>query len=192
MEANLRSAAGLYQQLLGESWWDLDEPIRQLHSSSGTVRAAGTFQVQHGSNRLARLLARLAQLPAAGETVALQLQIITQEGDETWLRTFAGRPMVTVQSRRSGGLLVERRGPVEMRFRLEVIAGALHYQTVSVTVGLGALRMPLPRWLRPSITAWEKSADAKEQIDVSVAVQVPWLGRLIAYNGRLSGVEVSG
>ncbi|MGH9854520.1 MAG: DUF4166 domain-containing protein, partial [Blastocatellia bacterium] len=131
--------------------------MRRLHGSSGTVRAVGVFQVRHGSNRLARTLARLARLPAAGEAVDVRLQVTAREEDEEWRRTFAGRPLVSVQSNQSDGLLVERMGVVEMRFRLEVAGGALNYQTVSVALRFGSLRVPLPHWLSPCVTAWERA-----------------------------------
>jgi hypothetical protein len=80
-------------------------------------------------------------------------------------------------------------GIVEMRFRLEAVGGALNYQTVSVALRLGSLRVPLPNWLSPCVTAWEKAVDDTNQIHVSVDVTIPLLGRLIAYDGILTQVE---
>jgi hypothetical protein len=96
---------------------------------------------------------------------------------------------VSVQSNRGARLLVERMGIVETRFRLEAVGGALKYQTVSVALLLGSLRVPLPYWLSPCFTAWEKAVDDTNQIHVSVDVTVPLLGRLIAYDGILTQVE---
>jgi Domain of unknown function (DUF4166) len=189
MAAILRSPSELYKKLLGDSWPDLDAAIRRLHDSGETVHAVGVFQVSHASNRLARTLARLARLPAPGEAVDVRLQVTEQEEGEEWLRTFAGRPMVSMQSGMGAGVLVERMGIVEMRFRLDVAGGTLNYQTISAALRLVFLRVPLPRWLGPHVTARERGVDEMNQIHVSVEVSVPLLGRLISYGGILTQVE---
>jgi len=189
METILRSPSGLYPKLLGASWYDLDNAIQRLHDSDGTVRAVGIFRVRHGSNRLARNLARLARLPAAGEAVDVRLQVTAREEGEEWRRTFAGRPLVSFQSNRVEGLLVERMGIVELRFRLEVDGGALNYRTVSAALLFGSLRVPLPFWLSPRVTARERDVGDMNQLHVSVEVTFLLLGRLIAYEGNLTQVE---
>jgi hypothetical protein len=176
----------LYQKLLGASWPDLDVALRRLHDSRETVRAVGLFRVRRGNNILARALARLTRMPEAGEAVDVRLRVTAREGAEEWSRTFAGRPLMSAQSDRSSGLLVECMGIVEMRFRLEAVDGALNYQTVSVALRLGSLRIPLPYWLSPCVTAWERATGDTNQIHVSVEVTVPLLGRLIAYDGVLT------
>jgi hypothetical protein len=94
-----------------------------------------------------------------------------------------------MQSARGAGLLVERMGTVEMLLRLEVVDGALSYQTVSAAFRIGVLRVPLPYRLSPHVTAWEKAVGDTNQIHVSVDVTLPLLGRLIAYDGILTQVE---
>jgi hypothetical protein len=142
---------------------------------------------------LAPALARLAHLPAAGEAVDVRLQVTALEDGEEWRRTFAGRHLVSMQSNRHDGrldgVMVERMGIVEMRLRLEVVGGALSFQTVSVALRMGSLRIPLPHWLSPRVTAWERAVDDRNQIHVSVNVTFPLLGRLIAYDGYLTQVE---
>jgi hypothetical protein len=188
-QLNMNASSRLYQKLLGGSWPDLDLALRRLHDSGETVRAVGVFRVRNGSGRLARALARLARLPAAGDAVDVRLQVTARKDGEEWRRTFAGRPLVSSQSNRCAGLLVERMGIVEMRFRLEAVGGALNYQMVSVALRLGSLRVPLPCRLSPCVTAWEKAVDDTNQIHVSVDVTVPLLGRLLAYDGILTQVE---
>jgi hypothetical protein len=134
-------------------------------------------------------MARLARLPAAGEAVDVRLQVTAQEEGEEWRRTFAGRPLVSMQSARGAGLLVERLGIMEMLMRLEVVGGALSYQTVSAAMRLGPLRIPLPYRLSLHVTAWERSVGDTNQIHVTVDVTLPLLGRLIAYDGILTQIE---
>ncbi len=102
------------------------------------------------------------------------------------------RPLVSLQFERADGLLAERIGFVEMRFRLQVVGGVLTYQTTSAALRLGALHVPLPYWFSPRVTALERPAGEGDQIDVSVEVRLPLLGCLIAYEGKLTHVEAQG
>src|SRR5215510_11628894 len=189
MKSTLRSLSGLYPKLLGVSWPDLDNVVQRLHGSDGTIRAVGLFNVQYGNNRLARALARLTRLPAEGEAVDVRLQVSQREEGEEWRRTFAGRPLVSMQFDRGAGLLVERMGFVEMRFRLEAVGGSLSYRTMGAALRLGSFSVPLPYQLSPCVTAWEKAVGDTNQVHVSVDVTFPLLGRLIAYDGFLTQVE---
>ena len=190
MENNLHSPSGLYPKLLGTSWCDLDNSVRRFHSSSGKVHAVGVFQVRCGSNRLARMVAFLARLPTAGEAVDVRLEVTELEEGEKWYRTFAGRQLVSLQSHQIDGLLVERIGVIEFRFRLEVVGGALSYRTVNAALRLGSWRVRLLGWLTPCITAWERAAGEVNQIQVSVEVTSRLFGHLIAYQGMLTQIEV--
>jgi hypothetical protein len=192
METSLRSGSGLYPTLLGDTWWCLDGAVQRLHASWTLVQAVGTFRVRQGSNELARTLARLAQLPTAGEAVHTELLVTPRDEGEEWRRSFAGRPLVSLQSGRPDGLLLERMGLVEMRFRLKVVGGGLAYQSTSASLCLGSLRVPLPRWFSPCVTARESTAGDGDQVAVSVEVRVPLLGFLIAYEGNLTRIEVQG
>lgn len=189
METTRRSPSGLYPQVLGSSWNELDESVQWLHGQGRIVRATGTFRVCHGSNRLLRFLARLARLPAAGEAVDLQLIITPLNQGEEWRRTFAGRLLVSTQWKQAAALLAERMGPLEMQFRLEVVRGGLHYRTKRVTLCLGPLRVPLPYWLAPCVTAWERPSGARERTHVDVEATLPLVGLLIAYEGTVTRAE---
>jgi hypothetical protein len=189
MEALRCSPSGLYAQVLGSSWNELDESVRRFHGVESILHATGTFRVRHGSNRLLRFLARLARLPAAGEAVDLRLIVTPRNQGEEWHRTFAGRSLVTMQGKLADGLLAERRGPLEMQFRLEVVHGSLSYQTQRVALCLGRLRLPLPGWLAPCVTAWEKPLGERQGIYVTVEARLPGLGLLIAYEGTVNRVE---
>ena len=140
--------AKLYPELLGASWDELDKAVQRLHGDGETVRAAGTFRVRHGRDRLARGLVRLAGLPAEAEAVEVRLVVSRRDDGEEWRRAFAGRPLVSFQSQRPGGFLAERVGLLEIGFRLEVTGGALVYHSHGAALRLGPLGIPLPRWRR--------------------------------------------
>jgi hypothetical protein len=106
METIFHSPSGLYPKLLGDSWYTLNDAIRRLHGSGATVHTVGLFQVRHGSNPLARMLAWLTQLPAQGEAVNVRLLVTARKNGEEWRRTFAGHPLVSMQSRRPDSAMV--------------------------------------------------------------------------------------
>lgn len=185
MSATLNSPPRLYRQLLGDAWPNLALSIRTLHEASLPLRATGIFRVTHGDSWLARLLARLARLPAAGEAVEVVLQVTMQGEHEKWLRTFAGRPLVSFQYPRTAGHLVERVGLAELYLAVSECDGALCLRTVGGALCWGRWRIPLPSWLRPSVTAWERPIAGNDQIEVDISISVPLLGRLISYSGLL-------
>jgi hypothetical protein len=142
---------------------------------------------------LARCLLKIARLPPAGEAVDLQLLVTPIEPEqggnicsETWQRNFAGHVLVSTQHHGGPGRLLERMGIVEHSFGLTVVDGGLEYKSQRVAVRLLSLRIPLPRWLAPRVTAREKPGAREDEIEVSVEVRLPWLGLLIAYGGRLA------
>lgn len=189
MDAVVDASAGLYRRVLGAAWDELHPSVRRFHADGQPVQATGVFQIRHGKNRVARWATWIGGLPAEGEAVAVTLTVMTSPEGETWSRRFANRPMRSVQSRRSNGLLAEGMGPLEIRFRLEVIEGSLIYHPAGAALRLGPLRIPLPRWLAPSVSAWEKPLDDPRCIQVLIEVTSPLLGLLVSYGGVVTLVE---
>jgi hypothetical protein len=180
-------SSALYARLLGDSHTRLAAAVRDMHRDDTVGHRSGVMRVTRGANRLARWLAALLRLPAAGEAVPVTLVITPSADGEEWRRTFAGKPMCTRQWSRLDGQLVEQSGPGEVRFRLEVCDdGGLVYHPAGVALRLGWLRVPLPRWLAPTVTVRESPAATAGQTDVSVRVSVPLLGLLISYEGWMT------
>jgi hypothetical protein len=186
------SPAGLYARLLGPAWHGLGEAVRRLHQGGAAVRAAGVFRVGRGASGPARLLARLAGLPAAGEAVDVRLTVVPRRGGEEWRRTFAGRPLVSRQRAAPDGLLAEGMGPLELWFRLEAAGGALHYHTQAASLLLGPLRIPLPARLAPRVSAWERPLGDPRRLAVGVEVRLPTGELLVSYEGTLTVAEDAG
>jgi Domain of unknown function (DUF4166) len=178
----------LYPRLLGSAWEQVATPVRRVHLEQAPVHALGMFRVQHGG-RLARWLAWLFHMPRAADNVEVHLTVTPHHDGERWHRTFAGRPFVTTQYEHGRGLLAERVGLLEIRFRLEVVNGGLLYRQTGMAVSLGRWRVPLPQWLAPHVAAWEKPGAGPEQTEILVDVHAPLIGPIISYAGILRRVE---
>jgi hypothetical protein len=178
----------LYPRLLGSAWQQVAASVRRIHLEQAPVHAVGIFCVQHGG-RIARCLAWLLRLPSAGEGVETHLHVTPHLNGERWHRTFAGRLFVTSQYECGHGLLAERVGLAEIRFRLEIINGGLVYQQTGVALALGRWRVPLPRWLAPRTVAREVPGDGSDDTAVQVEVDSPLIGPIISYNGILRRAE---
>ena|SRR5581483_4527437 len=182
------SLPALYPRLLGPAWDTLAEVVRRHHLEGSILQAAGSFRIRHGAGRGARLLAWLLRLPPEAQAAKTRLVIRAQGDGEQWRRTFADRLLVTRQNS-AGAQLAEHFRGLEIRFRLAVVDGAMHYYQTRAALTFGPLRIPLPSWLAPRIAAWERPADLPDRVHVTVEVGLPMLGRLIAYDGTIAREE---
>jgi hypothetical protein len=182
--------ATLYELLIGPAWDGLPASLRHAHrGGDGGGPATGVFRVEHGSGRAARALARLCRLPAAGEAVPVRLSVTREAHGERWTRRFGGHALVTSQRALAGGILGERFGPLEFRFRIAIGDAALRYQQLATRLCVGPLGVPLPGWLAPRITAREEAGPAPNTTRVRVSIALPLVGVLLAYDGELTVEE---
>ena len=179
------ASTALYPRLVGAAWSVLAEPLQRLHLGLETVHATGIFTVRHGTRSVARLLAVILCLPMAGEDVPVRLVVTPHRHGERWQRTFAERSLMSEQYVGPGDCLVERFGLLDIWFRLAVVDGTLCFRQESVGLSCGALRVPLPRWLSPQITAREWAMPGQARVQVAVSVSVPLVGLLLAYTGSI-------
>jgi hypothetical protein len=182
-ESNTTTA--LYPRLVGDAWAELDASVQHWHDAAPQVQGTGLFTVRHGQRGLVHFLAWLLRLPTSGEALVSRLVIERYAWGETWSRTFAGRALMTAQYQRGAELLAERLGCLEFWFRLRVIEHALDFWHTGTTGVLGPLRVPLPRWLSPRITAREWAGFEEGSLQVAVRISLPLIGLLMAYEGCL-------
>ena len=102
----------LYPRLLGREFDRLPRVLREFHSAPGGNRASGRAAVRRAS-----FLSGVFGFPAEGDNIALELEVISVDGRETWIRNFGGKAMRTVQWQ-DGELLLEAMGPVHVAFRI--------------------------------------------------------------------------
>jgi hypothetical protein len=173
-------------RLMGQAAWaHLGESVRRLHGAAGTLYGSGRFTVRHGERGAARLLARLMHLPPAGADVPVQLVVTQHSGGERWDRTFGATPFVTEQRGAASGLMVERIGPTDVSYHLEVAGGALYYRQRGMALRMGPLRLPIPGWLAPQISARESAMPDEKSTHISVKVTLPLIGLLVSYKGYI-------
>lgn len=177
-------AKTLYPRLVGPGWANLGEPVRRLHMGTSTLRGSGKFTIRQGERGPARLLARLMRLPSTGIDVPVKLVVTPHEDGERWDRTFGQTPFVTEQ-RAGEGFMIERIGPTEVSYHLEVAGGALYYRHTGTALRVGPIRLPFPRWLAPHITARESAMPDEKSTHISVKVTLPLIGLLVSYKGYI-------
>jgi hypothetical protein len=130
---------------------------------------------------LTRFVATLLRMPPAGEGVAVTVAVSPRAPhDEAWVRSFAGKPLVT-QQWKDGPILVEALGLILCRFRLREHQGALVFEQVGAAVGGRRFAIPLPSFLSPSIVG--RATPEAQGAHVDIAIAAPMLGLVIAYDG---------
>lgn len=172
----------LYRRLLGDAFDRLPPVIRRMHTVSPRVVATGIGTVIHGHNLLSRILRRLLRLPAEGIERPLRVTFAARNDAEILSRAYPDAVLTTVQAPAGpagSGLLREGFGPLSLILKLEPSSDDLSFRLLDVRCG----RFSLPRWLRPRLQAQERTGG--EWYHFSVRVDLPFIGRLIQYEGRL-------
>ena len=177
--------ADLYERLMRTAWGRVGEAVRQFHGTRSGLRASGMFRIVSGERWLARLLARVLGLPKASEAAALRLEVTPQGEGERWSRQFGQDRLVSIQQPGPENVLIERHGLAEFLFRLREEQGAIIYETQRVAMCLGPLRLPLPRWLAPQVTASEAPGTQPNRVLTRVMIKAPFVGVLLQYEGEV-------
>jgi hypothetical protein len=182
--ATLPGTRSLYERVMGDAWFHLAAPIRELHTTRPETRAHGRLRLEHGAGRMVGFIARTLQLPRPGVGIDTRLFVTTVEKCEHWRRAF-GRVLVETHQSSCDGDLVERYGVLEFRFGLHAFDERLVYRQREARLRLLSLRLRLPRYVAPQIEAREE-AIAPGRVKIAVSVTLPGLGLLIAYDGTIA------
>ena len=182
--------ARLYPKLLGSAWSGLHPEVQRVHTRPGSTRAQAQLEVRRAPGRLLGLMLNLAQVPKAAGHARVRLVIVertTPHGpQECWHRVFDGQPLVTHQCEAPGGLLSERVGPLEFRFRLLAEDGTMLFEQHGCWLRAGRLAVRLPRALTPIIWCRESATDMPDQTSVHVRVSAPSGRLLFSYRGTVT------
>lgn len=178
----------LYREALGADYDRLPAIIRAMHDVRGRHTAHGCGRVRRSTHLFGRLLATFLGMPAEASSATIAVSFTLRDGVESITRSYDGAILITHQAIAPGArgekpLLMERFGPVKLFIRLEG-------DEAGVTFHLQACRLlglPMPSVLAPRLTARERVSEGKYHYFVQVAL--PFLGRLIEYEGLLNAPE---
>ena len=173
----------IYRGLLGPDWLTLCESVTRAHFPGVAVRGSGVFRITHGKALFSRITARLLRLPLEGDDVPTTLAITPQADGELWERTF-GTGRLRTRQYDCAGILAERFGLLELRFRLRAEEGGLTYVQAGAYLRMGPISMRMPNRLAPRVRAREEASG--DQTHILVEVDLPMIGRLISYEGCLT------
>lgn len=172
-------SATLFQSLLGASFFRLPATVRALHSIRGHGKYTGRATIERGRNPIARLCATIAGLPHTAADIPTTVEFHADATGETWRRDFGGHPMQS-RLRRRGRQLVERLGPVQVRFVLRAGENAIWWEPVGARL-FGVVPLPV---------SWFANMHCRERehegrYEFLVEASLPLIGSLIRYEGWL-------
>lgn len=173
----------LYPPIVGAAWERVAPVVKAMHAPG--FRAEGTLRVTHGSNAIARLLARLSGAPPAGEAVAVKLAVAVSGAKQSWSRSYGGHAVVTSQWVRAGRV-IEAYAGLAIHFRFDVDdEGALVYRQERTTLELGPLAIPFPSFVAPRAEGRVAPSATDGAAAVRVSVSAPIVGLLVRYEGTM-------
>ncbi len=170
-----RAGTSALQACLGNDFDRLPETVRRAHV--GTIRLTGQARVTRGG-AIANIMADIMALPAAADQTAMSVEGDHLSDRMIWNRRFGDRKFESCFQLRQGRL-IESLGPFRLRLRLEVQDSRLRYVLERVAL----FGIPLPRRLAPDLEAWEGEREGR--YDFAVEVRLPFIGRLVRYEGLL-------
>lgn len=173
--------APLFPSLMGDAWPEVAAPVKRVHGGTASLQLLGTADVDGSTSFVARCLRRLLGLPepGPGQSVGVEMDRSHADASEEWTRRFASGRMRSTLRAGPATQLLERLGPVTLRFRLQVEQGEI----VWTLVGARMLGLPIPRALLGRVSA--RSGASGGSYRFSVSAQLPGIGCWIAYDGTL-------
>jgi hypothetical protein len=185
-QTNRESQSTLYRELLGGDWTRAAPAVQAAHRVDRENAASGQFIVRWGVSPMARCVGRVCGFPRPSETTAVTLFVGGARGGEVWVRSFAGKRLVTRQSACGDHLLHEQIGMLAFRFRVRVTDdGGLVYDSEEAWLRCGRAAVRLPDSIAPHVNATEVPETASTGTRVTMDLTLPWVGEVLHYAGRL-------
>jgi len=167
---------------MGPAFQRLAPALARFHSLSGIHRLQGQVQVDAPATWSARVLALALGAPQRSVQGAITFELDARPAAERWTRRFPTQTMQSTLREAAGhaaGQVVERLGAARLTFALHEADGRLVMQLQQ----LHFCGIPCPVWLRPQVVAEESGID--EALHFKVQATVPWVGRVVSYQGHL-------
>jgi len=172
----------LYQRLIGADYADLPDITQRIHNVDGEKIARGRGRVTRNKSAIGNWLADCLGMPKAAADIPVAVVFEEQNGGEMISRNYDGHILTTYQAEGNGrdaGLLKETFGPVALFIHLDAHKAGIDFHLRKATIG----PIPLPKMLRPRVTARERSQNGQHHYFVCVGL--PFVGTLIEYEGTL-------
>lgn len=171
----------LYQKILGKDYGKLPSVLQEFHARPDGGNAIGTLIVQRGKGLIRALLARLLQLPCAGDNIPLRLQVIVRKNQEQWIRYFGEQRLMTLQWNEHG-YLVEKAGPLRLMFQLTADSTGMTFNIQKNKIGI----FTVPSLLMMRVSARATATDTGWNINV--VIELPWVGVITTYSGTITPI----
>ena len=176
----------LYERILGRDFDALPGTVRAMHDVRGRLVAEGRCRVQGPTSFLLSIVSSVFGLPSTSGDVAVRIEMVEVANGEKWTR-WMGRDRfcsLLAQARgRHAHCLTEQFGLFKFFFDVPVDASGL----CMVLARMTCAGVPVPRVFWPRVRARERCVDDRFRFDVSI--EVPRLGRLVAYSGWFCVVD---
>lgn len=169
----------LYRQVLGAAFDALPKELQAFHDATGNYEFQGECAIEGPHTLLGRILGFVCSLPTASPNSPFSFELQADSKQETWRRRFPGRTM-TSRMQVVSHVLVEKLGPVSLRFGLQATPDKLVMQLQSIAF----LGIPCPWFLVPIVVAEETTTPGKLHFNVSG--RLPLVGLLAHYQGFLA------
>jgi hypothetical protein len=171
------TAVTLFPSVLGVEFSALDSCLRWMHSGESR-QLRGFVTVKRGTSVAAKVVGVLASLPSAMTDAPIEVRIEVTDKEETWTRLFANQHLMVSTLKSDRGLLVERLGPVVVKFRLLVRDGTLEWALEHIAAF--GIALPLS-WFRISGTIDSRDGCYHFVVDS----ELRGVGRIVRYEGLL-------
>lgn len=172
------SATSLYARLLGPAFEQLTPILKSIHDARAIKLYVGRCDIRGGDGWLARIIARLAGLPAARSDVPVEVTIKATGATEDWVRKFGTQCMQSRLADRNQ-CLVERLGPIELTFQLAAQRDRIVWTLRSARLAL----FPVPLTWLLKCAATEAIHDGRYGFDASAHLR--GIGLIVHYKGWL-------
>ncbi len=177
------SGGPLYAGLLAADWTRLHPNLADAHSIGHGRRARGDFYFTHGQSLMAKFVVAINRVPKPGAPVPTVLSIAADARGEHWDRRFGTLSIRSVQRSSRQRQLIERFRFIEFAISVRLHESGLVYESTSMSLCIGPLRIPMPALFSAKVNAVETPRQSGTRVNVSVLFPGSWL--LFSYAGAL-------
>ena len=167
----------LFPSRLGAAFALLNPDLQWVHGGESRD-LSGTVTVQRGTSLIAKVLGALTSLPPTLRNAPIRIRIDAGSDKERWIRTYAGRHVMSTTLSQDGSVLVERVGAAALTFRIVERDTGMDWQLQKVSM----LGIPLPAaWFEISVRVDMQQGRYHFLIDSALRR----VGRIVCYEGLL-------